>query len=127
MKLDNSFGAAPTWSADGRDIYFISNVNGPQDIFVRAADGSGEPREVVKFDKNVLGALSLAVSPDGKSLAYGAIVDQPRGSDIYMVSLSGDGKPRAFLNTLANETAPAFSPDGKSARVNDFETGTREI
>ena len=101
MTLNNSFGGSPTWSADGREIYFISTVNGPQDIFVRAADGSGEPREVVKFEKNVLGALFLAVSPDGKSLAYAAIVDPPRGVDIYVMPLSGDRKPH--ISNLACE------------------------
>ena len=87
MTLNNSFGGSPTWSADGREIYFISDPDGPQDIYVRAADGSGEAKAVVKFEKNVLGALFLAVSPDGKSLAYAAIVDQPRGADIYTVTL----------------------------------------
>ncbi len=127
MTLNNSFGAAPTWSADGRDIYFISNANGPQDIYVRAADGSGEPREVVKFEKNVLGALFLAVSPDGKSLAYSAIVDQPRGADIYSVALSGERKPKPFLNTFANEMAPTFSPAGKWLAYESNSSGRNEV
>jgi len=127
MTVNNSFGASPTWSADGREIYFISNPNGPQDIYVRAADGSGEPREVVKFEKNVLGALFLAVSPDGKYLAYTAIVDPPRGNDIYTVALSGDRKPQPFLNTFARETAPAFSPDGKWLAYEADGTGRNEV
>jgi Tol biopolymer transport system component len=125
--LSNSFGGSPTWSADGRDIYFISNPNGPQDIYVRAADGSGEAKDVVKFEKNVLGALFLAVSPDGKSLAYAAIVDQQRGADIYTVALSGDGKPQAFLHTLANETAPVFSPDGRWLAYESNGSGRNEV
>jgi len=127
MTVNNSFGASPTWSADGREIYFISNPNGPQDIYVRAADGSGEPREVVKFEKNVLGALFLAVSPDGKFLAYAAIVDAPRGADIYTVPLNGDRKPQPFINTLANETAPAFSPDGKWLAYESSGSGRNEV
>jgi Tol biopolymer transport system component len=127
MTVNNSFGAAPTWSADGREIYFISNPNGPQDIYVRAADGSGEPTEVVKFEKNVLGALFLAVSPDGKYLACTAVVDPPRGNDIYTVALSGDRKPQPFLNTFARETAPAFSPDGKWLAYESDGTGRNEV
>jgi len=94
---------------------------------VRAADGSGEPREVVKFEKNVLGALFLAVSPDGIYLAYTAIVDPPRGNDIYTVALSGDRKPQPFLNTFARETAPAFSPDGKWLAYEADGTGRNEV
>ena len=127
MTVNNSFGASPTWSADGREIYFISNPNGPQDIFVRAADGSGEPREVVKFEKSVLGALFLTVSPDGKFLAYSAIVDRPRGSDIYTVAISGERKLQPFLNTLANETAPTFSPDGKWLAYESDGSGRNEV
>ena len=127
MTLNNSFGASPAWSPDGREIYFISNSNGPQDIYVRAADGSGEPREVVKFEKRVLGALLLAVSPDGKYLAYSAIVDPPRGTDIYTVALSGERKPQPFLNTLANETAPTFSPDGKWLAYESNGSGRNEV
>jgi len=127
MTLNNSFGASPTWSADGREIYFISTTSGPQDIYVRAADGSGEPREVVKFEKNVLGALFLAASPDGKYLAYTAVVDPPRGNDIYTVALNGDRKPQPFLNTFARETAPAFSPDGKWLAYESDGTGRNEV
>ncbi|HVH71343.1 MAG TPA: protein kinase, partial [Candidatus Dormibacteraeota bacterium] len=127
MTINNSFGGYPRWSADGREIYFISNPNGPQDIFVRAADGSGEPREVVRFEKNVLGALFLAVSPDGKSLVYSAIVERPRGGDIYVVALNSDRKPQPFLNTFANETAPEFSPDGRWLAYESNGSGRTEV
>jgi Tol biopolymer transport system component len=127
MTLNNSFGASPTWSADGRDIYFISNPNGPQDIYVRPADGSGEPRVVVKFEKNVLGASFLAVSPDGKSLAYTADVDLRRAQDIYTVALNGDRNPQPFLNTFAKETAPAFSPDGRWLAYESEGSGRNEV
>ena len=127
MTLNNSFGASPTWSPDGREIYFISNYNGPQDIYVRSADGSGEPRVVVKFEKKVLGALMLAVSPDGKYLAYSGVVDPPRGIDIYTLAFGADSKPQPFINTLANETAPAFSPDGKWLAYESNGTGRNEV
>jgi Tol biopolymer transport system component len=126
MTLNNSFGASPTWSADGREIYFVSNPNGPQDIYVRAADGSGEPKAVVKFEKNMLGALFLALSPDGKYLAYTAVVDSARGNDIYAVALRGDRKPQPFLNTFARESAPEFSPDGKWLAYESDGTGRNE-
>jgi eukaryotic-like serine/threonine-protein kinase len=127
MTLGNSFGGSPTWSADGREIFFISNNNGPQNIYVRAADGSGEPREVVEFDKKALGALFLTASSDGNSLAYAAIVDPAAGIDIYTVTLKGDGKPRPFLHSLANEAAPAFSPDAKWLAYESNATGRNEV
>jgi Tol biopolymer transport system component len=126
MTLGNAEGGSPTWSADGREIYFISNANGPQDIYVRTADGSGEPREVLRFDKNQFGALFLATSPDGKFLVY-VCLDRTTGDDIYTLALSGDRKPQAFLRSPTNESAPAFSPDGKWLAYESNQSGRNEV
>ena len=57
-------GSFPTWSADGRQIYFVSNANGPHDILARSADGSGKAQVVVQFEKGSFGAAFLAASSD---------------------------------------------------------------
>ena len=126
MSLGSSDGGYPTWSADGRQIYFTSNANGPQDIYVRAADGSGEEKEVLKFNKNQYGALFLTVSPDGKSLAY-EIIDRATGGDIYTLALGAEGKAQPFLHSVANETAPAFSPDGRWLAYESDGSGRKEV
>jgi hypothetical protein len=82
---------------------------------------------VVKFAKNMLGALFLAISTDGKYLAYTAVTDSARGNDIYTVALSGDRKPQPFLNTVARESAPEFSPDGKWLAYESDGTGRNEV
>jgi eukaryotic-like serine/threonine-protein kinase len=126
MTLGNSDGASPAWSPDGRQIYYTSTANGPQDIYVRAADGSGEEKAVLKFNKDQFGALFLTVSPDGKSLAY-EIIDRATGGDIYTLTLGGDGKPQPFLHSAANETVPAFSPDGKWLAYESDASGRKEV
>jgi eukaryotic-like serine/threonine-protein kinase len=126
MTLGNSAGASPAWSPDGRQIYFTSTTNGPQDIYERAADGSGEEKEVLKFNKDQFGALFLTVSPDGKFLAYESI-DRATGGDIYTLAIGGDGKPRPFLHSTANETGPSFSPDGKWLAYESDGSGKKEV
>jgi hypothetical protein len=125
--LPNSDGGSPTWSPDGRHIYFTSRANGPQDIYERAADGSGEEKEVLKFDKNVFGATLLAVSPDGHFLAY-SYIDPTTNLDIHTFDLAGgDGKPQPFLHSAAVETDPAFSPDGRWMAYESNISGRGEV
>jgi tricorn protease len=60
---------APEWSPDGRRIAYLSDATGEYEIYVRNADGSGEPKRLTtdgapwKFDPKW--------SPDSKKLAYG--------------------------------------------------------
>ena len=126
MTLGNGDGGFPAWSPDGREIYFTWSINGPQDIYVRAADGSGEEKVVLKFDKNQYGALFLTVSPNGNSLAFG-IIDRATGGDIYTLALNGDGKPQPFLHSVANETTPSFSPDGRWLAYESDGSGRKEV
>ena len=125
MTLGSSDGGSPTWSPDGRQIYFSSNANGLQGIYARAADGSGEQREVLKFENNLLGGLFLAASPDGKFLAY-VNLDPETGMDIYTLALNGDRKPQPFLRSTAREFAPAFSPDGRWLAYESNRSGRNE-
>ena len=116
----------PAWSADGRQIYFTSDANGPHDIFVKAADGSGNEQQVVRFDKGQLGAAFIAASPGGKYLAYVAI--GPQGKlGIYTVPLIGDHTPHPLIDSAGNESAPAFSPDGKWLAYESNQSGRREV
>jgi eukaryotic-like serine/threonine-protein kinase len=124
--LGRSDGGAPTWSPDGREIYFTSPANGPQDIHVMAADGAGEEREVVKFNKGQWGAVFLAVSPDLKYLAY-VMFDAASDMTIYTVALSGDHKPQPFFHSHARESAPRFSPDGKWLAYESNHSGRNEV
>lgn len=114
----------PTWSPDGRQIYFTSNVNGPFDVFVKPTDGSASEKEVVRFDSNRLGAAFPAASPDGKYLAY-TVIDRDAKQDIYQVALTANNlKPSLFLHSAS---VPTFSPDGRWLAYESTQSGTKEI
>ena len=61
---------SPAWSPDGRQLYFVSNRQGPRDIYVMdvAEDGrvQGEPRRVTTG----LGAQAIAFSATAQRLVY---------------------------------------------------------
>lgn len=65
-----SLNQGPVWSPDGRLLYFVSNRQGPRDIYVVdiADDGRarGEPRRVTTG----LGVQSMAFSATGERLTY---------------------------------------------------------
>ena len=57
-----------------------------------------------------------AISPDGKQAVYAVTrydADNDKGdTDLYLVDTAG-GKPRRLTSSKGNESAPAFSPDGR--------------
>jgi Tol biopolymer transport system component len=65
-----ALNGSPVWSPDGRQLYFVSNRQGPRDIYVMdiAEDGRvrGEPRRV----STGLGAQSIAFSATAQRLVY---------------------------------------------------------
>ena len=64
---------SPAWSPDERWVYYVSNSDGPRDIYaVRlASDGAsrGRPHRLTTG----LGAQTIAVTPDGHRLTYSAM------------------------------------------------------
>jgi serine/threonine protein kinase/Tol biopolymer transport system component len=117
----------PVFSADGRNVYFTSNRNGPYDIFVKAVDGSGDEHEVLKFDKGRLGAVFLTASADGKYLAFETVDPITKNEDVSVLPLAGDRTLRPFLHSSVDHGAPAFSPDGKWLAYESIQGGRREV
>ena len=69
-----SLNQSPVWAPDGRWLYFVSDRDGPRDIFAQriVADGhaSGEPVRLTTG----LGPQSISFSADGSRLAYAPLV-----------------------------------------------------
>jgi Tol biopolymer transport system component len=63
---------SPVWSRDGDRLYFISNRDGPRDIYAIRIDRSGKARGVAERLTTGLGAIWLSLSGDGERLAYAA-------------------------------------------------------
>jgi len=61
-----AFDSQPVFSPDGRDIAFISDRSGTENVWIIAADG-GNPRQLTRLDDNAVFA-SPAWSADGKAI-----------------------------------------------------------
>ena len=93
------------YSPDGKLITFISDKSGREEIYVIAADGTGESRKITDVD-----ALkgSYLWSPDAKTLAF-----TTSEGKLYSVSADGTGQKELMASKYGNINGVAWSPDGK--------------
>jgi len=88
------------------------------------ADKSGSPEQLTD-----IGSMQSpeSWSPDGKTLAFTQMDDPQSGSDIYVLPLDGDKKPREFLRTKFSEGSPKFSPNGAWLAYSSNDSGQPEV
>jgi serine/threonine-protein kinase len=61
---------SPVWSPDGQRLFFVSNRDGPRDVYGQSLSPSGRPRGQVVRLTTGLGALSISLSADQRRMAY---------------------------------------------------------
>jgi Tol biopolymer transport system component len=117
--------ARAIWTPDGTRVTYGSAIGGDENIFWKPADGSGPAERLITSDnENALAAASW--SPDGQTLAF-VEESQETGADIWTLSLAGDRRPRAIIQTRFNEAYPEFSPDGRWLAYASDESGRTEV
>jgi serine/threonine-protein kinase len=112
----------PVWTPDGRRLFFLFEEP-VFHIYSRAADGGEESKRVMDGPFDV---VPQSVSPDGQFLVYTRNAPSTKGG-IWLLPLSGDPKPRAFVDTSFREQGGAVSPDGRRLSYVSDETGRQEI
>ncbi|HKT89312.1 MAG TPA: S9 family peptidase [Candidatus Sulfotelmatobacter sp.] len=98
-----------TWSPDGKQIAFISNMSGRNNLWLVSADG-GFPVQLTVSDQR---QTNPAWSPDGKWIAYQSDYDGNEQWDIFMVSPKTGKVVNLTQTTGIAETNPAWSPDAR--------------
>jgi len=102
----------PHWSPDGNQIAFFGGPAGqPARIYVVPRDG-GPARRVTNGESGSYGDLDPSWSPDGASLAFGAI-DRPMNTEeaIHVVDLKTNDV--SALPGSQGMWSPRWSPDGR--------------
>jgi len=114
---DPDVDATPTWSSDGRFLYFSSSRGGTTNLWrvpIDEASGRvlGGPEPVVVPTQN---AVHPSLSRDGRRMAY---IASSWASDVYAVAFDAvravvDGQPRWILGGPHQWSSLQASPDGQ--------------
>lgn len=99
-----------TWSPDGKQVAFTSNISGRLNLWIVPSDG-GWPRQLTVSDQR---QVSPVWSPDGKQIAFLSDTDGDELWDIFLVDAKTGNVINATLSPKTEEGRPSWSPDGKS-------------
>ncbi len=122
--VDPAADFLPIWSPSGSQIAYSSNRGGgPANIYVQAANGSGQAEPA---SKSATPNYVTDWSRDGLFLAYTDLATTTN-SDLWVLPLSGDRKPVHFLQTPFNEDNAVFSPNGRWIAYDSDESGRPEV
>jgi dipeptidyl aminopeptidase/acylaminoacyl peptidase len=101
--------AGTAWSPDGKNVVFVSNISGRNNLWLVSAEG-GWPSQLTVSDQR---QSHPAWSPDGKWIAYQSDYDGDEQWDIFLVSPK-TGQVVNLTNTREiAEESPRWSPDGR--------------
>ena len=95
-----SLNISPTWSPDGRRLYFVSNRDGQRDIYYVGIGRDGRAAGEIRRLTTALNAVSLSLSRDGRRLAYSVYTPQ---ANVWSLPLLPTG-----VATLAMATQVTF-------------------
>src|SRR5262249_12340194 len=124
------FVSDSSWSPDDKQIAFVSNISGRNNIWLVPAQGGWPMQLTVSNQRQV----SIAWSPNGRWIAYNSDYDGNEQWDLFTVSTS-NGQVFNLTNTPnISEEGAAWSPDGekiaysvKSKTSPNYEIDTIEI
>ncbi len=116
LTFRDDLDGAPTWSEDGRTVYYLSRENDSWAIWSQRADGVGEPSLVHEVPGD---AISLEAGPDGW-LTYR--VQEP-SNNLYAVNAQTGETLVIAADPGYGETSAAISPDGRWVAYTSSETG----
>jgi TolB protein len=105
LAQNSSIDTEPTFTADGKSIYFVSDRGGAPQIYRMPSAGGNAERVTFTGTYNI----SPSVSPDGKWLAY---ISRVSGVFKLHVMDLASGAVSALTDSAADES-PSFAPNSR--------------
>jgi Tol biopolymer transport system component len=113
------------WTSDGRDIVYVTYLDGSTLIKRISVPKAGPPEIVFTVGHRV---TSTAIAPRGDRFVYAAAEDD---LDVAVTSLNGAAmhlsRPRRLLSSTRSDMSPQFSPDGTRIAFASRRSGPMEI
>jgi DNA-binding SARP family transcriptional activator/Tol biopolymer transport system component len=122
----DSTSGYPQWSPDGSRIAFGTTSGGRDPGFSLRSImlDRDQPTEILVHAEHA--QILHAFAPDSRSVVFTRETAETQ-RDIWILPLTGERKPRAYLRTLFDERAAAVSPDGRWVAYVSNELGRDEV
>jgi serine/threonine-protein kinase len=112
----------PVWTHDGRRVIFGSDAGGgASNLYWQAADGTGGAE---RLTENRILQFPMTVGPDGKELVFR---ENNQVSDLLVLPLVGERRPRPLVVTPFAEQNAEISPDGRWMAYESNDSGQFEV
>ena len=103
-----------SWSPDGSTLAYYSTASGFQDIWLVAADGESEPRQLTQEAAEADDSRFTPMwSPDGRWIAYISNRADWWHDDVWLIEVA-TGEAHPISTSLMASSSPIWSPDGRS-------------
>jgi len=107
---DEAHARHPMWTPSGESVAYFSYRNGPADLFIRPAGGSGEEAPLASGPMH---EYYPDFTPDGAVFVFHQHDTDTDRRDLWTASVDGSTAPERLTDTPENESLPRFSPDGR--------------
>ena len=125
LTFDPGEDFSPIWTPDGKMITHASEFQGGSPKLAQTpANGSGPTVTLTPNQPTLVGSGAnepTSWSPDGKTLVFN------QNFTIWTFELSGDGKPKLYLENPFLEAGARLSPDGRWLAYHSDESGRDEV
>ncbi|MEP6622469.1 MAG: protein kinase, partial [bacterium] len=123
--------SSPTWSADGRWLYFVSNRDGPRDIYGVPIASDGKVAGALVRLSTGLGAHTISLAANGSRLTYSRYSTR---TSLWSMPMPEPATPavttaaaKRITNTSESIEEVNVSPDGKWLLYDSDLTGNSDI